>query len=425
MDLGTLLHFAQFIPVFLIMLCVLVAAHEYGHYLAARMFGMGVEEFAIGFGKRPIWTWLRKSYEVKTVDGPAGPSETTVYPTDGSGALQAEANPAPSQVKLTVTETTDFTVRPWPLGGFVRIKGMIPEEDGSETKIPGGFYSKAPWKRFIVLLAGPVFSVLAGQIILFAILMIYGQPTSGKTPVFEEVFAGGPAAKAGIKPGDVIVSVNGEPVSKPFDLVKNVRDNSGKSLPIEFKRGNQVIRSTITPILEDRPSPVVDEDLMATKESRRQGKLGGQWQTTYEPIALADAAKTSALAPVAVVGGLASMFSKPETIKDSVGGPAAIAVATSDAVKKGLDRILIMCAMLSISVGIFNLLPIPPLDGGQMLVAFAEMLRGGRRLSLKVQGAIVAAGMAAVLMIFVSVVLLDVTRFTQGDRRMEQITKTK
>jgi regulator of sigma E protease len=424
MDFGTLLHFAQFIPVFIIMLCVLVAAHEYGHYLAARMFGMGVEEFAIGFGKRPIWTWLRKSYDVQTVEGPAGPS-TPICATDGSSALKLEESPAPSQLKLTVKETTDFTVRPWPLGGFVRIKGMVPEEDGSETKIPGGFYSKAPWKRFIVLLAGPVFSVLAGQIILFGIFMIWGQPSAPKHARFEEVFANGPAANAGIKPGDLILSINGQPVSKPFDVVKEIRDNAGKALPIEYKQGDKVVKSTITPILEDEPSEVQDEKLEATGVKRRQGKLAGRWESSYEPISIADAAKTSALAPVAVVVGLADMFSKPETIKDSVGGPAAIAVATSDAVKKGLDRILIMCAMLSISVGIFNLLPIPPLDGGQMLVAFVEMLRGGRRLSLQVQGAIVAAGMAMVLMIFVSVILLDVTRFTQGDRRIEQIKKSK
>jgi len=425
MDLGTLLHFAKFIPVFVIMLCVLVAAHEYGHYLAARMFGMGVEEFAIGFGKKPIWTWMRKTYEVKTVDGPAGPSGTTIFPTDGSGALQAETAPAPGQLKLAVTETTDFTVRPWPLGGFVRIKGMIPEEDGSETKIPGGFYSKAPWKRFLVLLAGPVFSVAAGQIILFFILATYGMPTAGKVASFEEVFAGGPAAKAGIQPNDIIVSVNGKTVTRPYDVVSNIRENAGKELPIEFKRGDRIIKSTVTPVLEDEPSEVANVDGEATGQKRRQGKLGAAWKRTYTHISVGEAAKVSALAPVAVVGGLVKMFAKPDTIKDSVGGPAAIAKATSDAVKKGLDEILIMCAMLSISVGIFNLLPIPPLDGGQMLVAFAEMLRGGRRLSLKVQGAVVAAGMAVVLMIFVSVIFLDVSRFTQGDRRMEQITKTR
>src|SRR5947207_10630088 len=94
--------------VFLLMLCVLVAAHELGHYLFARLFGMGVEEFAIGFGKRPLWVWMRKTYKV---DDPK---------------------------VQDLTETTDFTVRPWPLGGFVKIKGMLPEEDGSEVAVPGG-----------------------------------------------------------------------------------------------------------------------------------------------------------------------------------------------------------------------------------------------------------------------------------------------
>ncbi|HKU53309.1 MAG TPA: site-2 protease family protein, partial [Nitrospira sp.] len=182
MDFTAIPHYLLTAVVFVVMLCVLVAAHEYGHYLLARLFGMGVEEFAIGFGKKPIWTWMRKTYSVQRNPGPAGPSvplhlETSSYPTDGSSALQPEpeTSPTPSQVKLTVQETTDFTIRPWPLGGFVRIKGMVPEEDGSETKVPGGFYSKAPWKRFIVLLAGPVFSVLAGVIILFGLKLAMGE----------------------------------------------------------------------------------------------------------------------------------------------------------------------------------------------------------------------------------------------------------
>ena len=80
--------------------------------------------------------------------------------------------------------------------------------------------------------------------------------------------------------------------------------------------------------------------------------------------------------------------------------------------------------MLSISVGIFNLLPVPPLDGGQMLVAVAEMLRGGRRLSLKVQGALTAAGLAMVLMLFVSVMIIDVGRLTGGSKK-PAVEKTK
>src|SRR5207302_10904574 len=115
------------------------AAHEYGHYLFARIFGMGVEEFAIGMGKK-LLVWRRKTYPVGNVE-PSGEEAITQPPQ--------------------ATETTEFTIRAWPVGGFVRIKGMVPEEDGSEIRIPGGFYSKAPWKRLIVLFAGPLFSVLA------------------------------------------------------------------------------------------------------------------------------------------------------------------------------------------------------------------------------------------------------------------------
>ena len=125
--------YALLTVVFLFMISALVAAQELGHYLFARLFGMGVEEFAIGYGKKPLFTWLRKPYKVRGHSGE----------------------------DLGESETTDFTVRPWPLGGFVKIKGMMPEEDGSEINVRGGFYNKPPWQRFVVLLAGPAFSVVS------------------------------------------------------------------------------------------------------------------------------------------------------------------------------------------------------------------------------------------------------------------------
>src|SRR6185369_10415908 len=104
-----------------------------------------------------------------------------------------------------------------------------------------------------------------------------------------------------------------------------------------------------------------------------------------------------------------------------VGGPGTIAKVTSEATKQGVGPVIELMAMLSISVGIFNLLPVPPLDGGQMLVAIAEMLRGGRRLSMKVQGAVTAIGLALVAMLFISVVFIDIGRLSQGDKSADKV----
>src|SRR5579859_4472111 len=157
------------IPVLLTMITLLVAAHEYGHYLFARLFKMDIEEFSIGFGhmpsgfakalgKKPYWTWMKKG-------------------------------------------DTEFNIRPLPLGGFVRIKGMMPQEDGSETKIENGFYSKSPAKRLAVLFAGPLFSVLAGMLVLVGMLTLVGKPVVDET-FFCSVRHGDPAERAGIQSGD-------------------------------------------------------------------------------------------------------------------------------------------------------------------------------------------------------------------------------
>ena len=425
MDFGNILHLALTAFYIVLMVCVLVAAHEYGHYLFARLFGMGVEEFAIGFGKNPIWTWMRKSYDVEALPGPAGKPETTTdYSTDGALALQPHEQPdtAPSQVKLTVKETTDFTIRPWPLGGFVRIKGMIPEEDGSETKVPGGFYSKAPWKRFIVLLAGPVFSVLAGVLILFFLTMAVGEERP--TTTIRSVIDDGPAAQAGMRPGDKILRVSGEPIKSAYDVSFALKDKAGVPVVVEVERGGRPVNLQLTPRLEDAKSPVLDRDGMPTGELRQQPKMMAQWESEHHSVPAGKAFIDAARFPVIVVGGLARLITKPDQLKENVGGPISIAKATSDATKYGPESVVALAAMLSISVGIFNLLPVPPLDGGQMLVAVAEMLRGGRRLSLKVQGALTAAGLAMVLMLFVSVMIIDVGRLTGGSKK-PAVEKTK
>lgn len=427
MDLGTLFHLATTIAVILVMICILVAAHEYGHYLFARMFGMGVEEFAIGFGRKPIWTYMRKSYEVERHPETTTPTDETeyIFPVDGSAALQPEPIEQPSRaaVKLAVKETTDFTIRPWPLGGFVRIKGMVPEEDGSEIHVPGGFYSKAPWKRFIVLLAGPVFSVLAGVVIMFALMIAVGEKKG--TTTLKNVIEGGPASVAGLRAGDKILKIGDLEIKTVHDATFALRDRAGQETRVEFERSGQVKSLVLTPQLEANPSPVIDRDGNPTGETRRQARMRAEWESVNVPIPPQRALVNAVITPYMVVSELGRLITKPAQLKENVGGPISIAKATSDAVKIGPEAVIFLSAVLSISVGIFNLLPIPPLDGGQMLVAVAEMFRGGRRLSLRVQGFITAAGFAMVLMLFASVMMIDIGRLADGGKSEPATAKPK
>ncbi len=372
--LSSIPWFLEVAVVFLVMMTVLVAAHEYGHYLFARMFGMGVEEFAVGMGKR-VTVWRRKTYE--TEHGP---------------------------------EVTEFTVRALPVGGFVRIKGMAPEEDGSEVGIPGGFYSKSPWKRFLVLLAGPTFSILAGLALLIPIYAIFGIEKPNLKPVIGQVNASGAAGSAGLKPGDLVLSIDGQPINSFYQMVQKVSDSPNRRLSFEVDRNGRRRILQITPVLL-KNAPTLDSNLDPSADRRDAGRIGVAPDVVRNHPGFVEALGEACMLPVKAVSGLVGLFAKPSNFENSVGGPATMVDVVAHSTEKGIDSILIVAALLSISVGIMNLLPFVPLDGGQMVVAVAEMLRGGRRLSMRVQETLQNIGATLVLVLIVAVVFVDVKRF--------------
>lgn len=367
------------IVAFLLIVSLLVAAHELGHYLLARLYGMAIEEFAIGFGKGK-WVWRRAVHKIE----------------DDEGVHEFE---------------TEYTIRPIPLGGFVRMAGMQFMEDGSETKVRNGFYSKSPFARFMVLLAGPVFSVLAGLVILVPLYMFHGVKEASEKPILGRVAPDGAAARAGLKQGDRIVSLDGKSVATFFDVMTYVRERPQKPIEIRFERNGSVQEVTATPDKTPTPTPVLDAKLQPTGENRIQGKLGIGVAEELKRIPPLAALNRAITLPGKMIAGLAGMFAAPSKIGDEVGGPMTIVAATASAVESGLDRVFELAGVLSISLGIFNLLPCPPFDGGQMMIAFAEMLRRGRRLSYRLQEILFGAGTIAVFAMIIGVFYVDIKRF--------------
>ena len=403
--------------IFLVLIAILVAAHELGHYLFARLFGMGVEEFSIGFGKKPLFIWGRRTYDIPLPADDPTPLGHALIESGGSGL---EGGNAMREVEICETptgkvmrETTVFTVRPLPLGGFVRIKGMVPQDDGSETKIPGGIYSKPVWQRFLVLLAGPAFSILAGVILLLSVYLAEGI-RDADAPVIGSMAKSEPGYQAGLRPDDRVISIDRQPIEHFYDLIKIVRVSDGKPLQFAIERNGKPMSFVVTPKAGPDPSPVLGPDMMPTGETRIQAKIGVLPAAPRRALNFGEALSEAVQTPGRAVEGLSKVFRHPQTFSDQVGGPATMAVYTAQAVQSGFSQVVLMAGFLSISLGIMNLLPVFPLDGGQMTVAVAEMLRGGRRLSIRVQNAIGAAGLAFVALLYVSVVFIDIHRFLPG-----------
>jgi regulator of sigma E protease len=173
-----------------------------------------------------------------------------------------------------------------------------------------------------------------------------------------------------------------------------------------------VIPATLTPELDEEPTPVLGPDLEPTEEEAIQAKMGLIYEFEYVPVDPVAAIGKSFILPVRFVEGLGATFSSPENFAEGVGGPGSIVKMTSQAAEEGVAQVLILAGLLSITLGIMNLLPVPPLDGGQMVIAFAEMIRGGKRLSIRVQHAMSTIGFLLVLLLMLSTFALDIGRFT-------------
>jgi len=427
--MGDLFHrsayLAEVILVLGAMFTLLVAAHELGHYLFARLFNMGVEEFAIGFGKRPIYEWMRRTYVV-----PLRPGEVSEisHPQPAKFDLESGGQrPAEDVVEFEtpdgkfLRETTRFTIRAWPLGGFVRIKGMMPEEDGSEVKIAGGFYSKPPWQRWLVLFAGPLFSVVAGILILVPIFMVEPNKPS-KQPVFGMLLPTGAAKKAGLQEGDRIVSVDGTPITNFYQVVELVRFNQGKTVDLVVNRLGKTLDFKVTPVKDNEKSPVLTEDFEPSGIREFQWRLGAG--SPLRTAGFGEAISMACSFPVDAVSGLMGIVAQPSTFKDQVGGPVSIAGVTYQTVKDGPSQIFKLAALLSISIGILNLLPVAPLDGGQMVFALVEMFKR-RRLSIQFQSMVTMFGMAFMLVLIVCVCFVDVSKLIDKGKAPKEAPPAK
>lgn len=349
-----------------------VGIHELGHFLFARWTKMGVEEFSIGLGPK-IFT------------------------------------------KTSTKSGTMFAIRCIPLGGFVRIKGMDPKQDGSEVNVDRGFYSRGIPRRALVLFAGPLFSVLFAFVVFFGALVVSGQEKLNTEPLIGNVTKDSPAEKSGLMSGDRILSIEGTNVDSFYAMRLVWRANPDKELLIKIDRKGVPLSLKITPILKKNQlladaegGFVRDENGLAVKKD--VGWVGIDPSTYKIRVSPGEAIALSAFACGQMLVETPKILMNFARLQEEAMGPASIATVTARAAERSLIDLVTIAAAISLSLGVFNLLPIPPLDGGQLLVCGIEALRGGRRLSMKVQELIAVTGIAFILLIFIAVIGLDIGR---------------
>lgn len=394
----------------------MIFLHELGHYLAARLFKIEVEEFGFGIPPR-LWRFWRAPGRFTVGDHaiqiPANfdlpvdvaelkhrPVDLTLERKGGSLVLRSLALCQAESDRYvlaspTLTETSDGTLRlsgmvrdlrpgteftlNWlPLGGFVRPKGE------GDPDVPGGLAAANPWKRLVVLFAGPAMNLLTAVVVTAIIIAQTGVPVPGKV-LIEDVTPDSPAQAAGIQPQDVIVSIAGKPVTSMEEARNLIRASLDQPLEMTLERNGQLLTLTATPLSSRSPEQGA-LGVGLTYPSRNATLLeavsGGFAYTgiqaltiLYIPIGLIQGAIAPEQARLVGLKGIYDFFGQAmERDAESRLAAAQASSGTPASASQPTNYVLSLIAMLSISLGVMNLLPIPALDGGRILFTLPEII---------------------------------------------------
>lgn len=329
---------------------LLVLVHEFGHFITAKMTGMRVDEFAIGFGPKLI---SKKHGE-------------TVY-----------------------------SLRVVPLGGFNDIAGMDPDNNTAGER---GFCAKPVLSRMVVILAGSTMNFILPIVLFFTIFATVGMSVPSTEPVIGSIIQGMSAEKVGLKEGDRVLSVDGQAVTtwKEFtDKLKEVKE--GQNVSLQYKRGEAISEVTLSPTFNKQENRVL---------------IGVQSETVYESKTIPEAAALSIdytkEITVYMIESIAKLFKEPEQT-ENLAGPIGIVQMSGQVAENGFIPLLKFAALLSINLGIVNLLPVPVLDGGHFVNLFIEAVRG-KPLGSKAVAYTQRIGLALLVMLMLFATKNDLVR---------------
>ena len=372
-----------------IILGIIVLAHELGHFVTARIFGVKVEEFGLGFPPRLIGF-----YKNKIIFG--------------------------SKIKSEEIKDTIYSLNQIPIGGFVKIKG----QDGEFSKDEDSFARKSAWKKAIILVAG-VFANFVLCAIILSVGYFIGMPTilEDQNPRYARnvqdnqiqiisINSNSPAETAGLKIGDAFLTLDDKKIESVKQIQEYTSNKDGLLMLIQVKRAQDILELEIIPRVLDssRQKAVMGVGLVET------ATVSYKW---YE--AIWQGIKNTIYITGAIFIALWSLIKNiilTGQVSADIAGPVGIAVIAGQSIKLGFIYILQFTALLSINLAIINILPFPALDGGRLLFVIIEKIRG-KEINKKIENIIHTTGFVILMVLVVLITYRDIARW--GGQLVEKI----
>lgn len=343
----------------IVVLGVLIFIHELGHFLLAKLCGVRVDAFSLGFPPRLLHKQVGE---------------------------------------------TDYRLSVIPLGGYVKMLGENPNDEVPPELKHRSFMHQSLWRRFLIVLAGPGFNFLFAIVALFLIFALAGIPYA--TTEIGDVTADAPAARAGLQKGDQILAVGGQPVKRWEELSAKIKKSGEQPLTLEVKRGEKVWPVTVTPQrqeITDELGGKISTVLIGIRASTSYGidRVGPL-------VALKEGTTFSLGIAWVTLESIYKLLAREAPLK-TLAGPIFIAQIAGKQAEAGATYLIHFMAVLSVNLAMLNLLPIPVLDGGHLFFFAWEAVRG-KPVSIKHREMAQALGLMLILTLMALVLYQDILR---------------
>lgn len=366
---------------------LVVFVHELGHFLAAKAVGVYTPRFSIGFGKA---LWRRRYGETEYV--------LAALPIGGYVRMASRDDEATAFIE---GGSENVVTREASSGQPLDPDAMMPF--GPKPIPPDRWFESKPlWARMFILLSGVTMNVVLALVVTTGMFAHYGSPYLSTTA--DSLFAGRPGALSGLQHGDSIVAIDGKPVDWEA-LVTTVSASPGRALRFDVIRAGEQRSFIVTPAPDTATNP-------STGKIDSVGRIGILPVQLARPVGWGEAVTSGWRATWRMAGTVIDALHGLATRRVSaseLGGPIMIAQASVQAARGGAEQLLFLISLISINLAVFNLLPIPVLDGGQIVIGLLEGIKGSA-FSLKTREYILRAGIFAVLLLFALVTYNDLRR---------------